>query len=82
MIFNGFSGFQYSLQKYIQTVAERLDRIKDSILVGMTKMTSLTEQIILDRKIEELDMDRIADRLHIDVLESRINAGDDDLQVG
>ena len=38
--------------------------------------------MISERNIEELDMDRIADRLFIDILESRINAGTDELQVG
>ena len=45
-------------------------------------MTSLPEQLILKKKIEDLKMDRIADRLCIDGFESRINAGADELQVG
>ena len=45
-------------------------------------MTSLPEQLILKRKIEELDMDCISDRLCIDGLESHINDGAYDLRIG
>ena len=45
-------------------------------------MTIIPDQLVLERKIEELGMDHIADRLHIDVLESRINDGTDELLVG
>ena len=82
MIFNIFSAFQSSLQNSIQTVTRRVDRIEASTLVGTTTMKIPPDQMILETKIEELDMDRIADRLHIDVLESRINAGADELWVG
>ena len=51
-------------------------------MVGTTNMTSLLEQWILERKIEELEMDRIADCLHVDGLKSHINAGSDELRVG
>ena len=36
----------------------------------------------MESNIEELEMDRISDRLFIDVLESHINTGTDELQVG
>ena len=45
-------------------------------------MTGIPEQLILERKIEELDMYRIADHLCVDGLKSGINAGVDDLIVG
>ena len=45
-------------------------------------MTCLPEQMIFERKIEECDMDCMDNRLHINVLESRINVGDDELQFG
>ena len=45
-------------------------------------MTGIPEQLILDRRIEELDMYQIADHLCVDGLKSRINAGVDDLIVG
>ena len=45
-------------------------------------MTSLPEQMILEKKIEELDMELIADRLCIDGLDSRINSGTDEMRVG
>ena len=82
MIFNRFSAFQSSLKEYIQTVTERVYRIEASTLVGTKTMTSIPEQRILVRKIEELDTDRITDRLHIDGFVSCINSGADELQVG
>ena len=51
-------------------------------MVGTKTVTSLPEQLILKKKIEDLKMDRIADRLCIDGFESRINAGADYLQFG
>ena len=82
MIFNSFYTFQFSLQKSIQTVTERVDSIEASTLFGVTTMKSFPEQMILDMKIEELEMDCIADCLCIYVLESCINAGADEMQVG
>ena len=82
MIFNSFSGFQSSLHNYIHTVTKRVDSIEASTLVGTTTMTSLPEHLILDRKIEELETDRIADCLCIDGLDSRINDGADEMRVG
>ena len=82
IIFNSFSDFQYSLQKYIHTVTKRVDTIEAYILVGTTMMTSFPEQLILERKIKELEMYCIADRLHIDGLDACINAGTGELQVG
>ena len=51
-------------------------------MVGTTLIKSLHENLILERKIEELDMDRIAYHLCIYVFESCINTGADELQVG
>ena len=82
MIFNNFSTFQSYIQKYIQTFINRIDNIEASKFGGMTMVTVIPEQLILERKIEELDMDRIYDHLHINGLESRINDGADELQVG
>ena len=45
-------------------------------------MTGLPEKLILERKVEELEIDRITDCLCINGLESRTNTGADDLQVG
>ena len=45
-------------------------------------MTSLPEQLILERNTEELDMDTIDDRLCIDGLDSRTNSGANELWVG
>ena len=81
MIFNSFSAFQFFLQMSIQTVTERIDSIEDSTLVVNETVTSLPEKMILENKIEELDMDRIADCLRIDGLESRINTGADEMRV-
>ena len=81
MIFNSFSAFQFFLQMSIQTVTERIDSIEDSTLVVNATVTSLPEKMILENKIEELDMDRIADCLRIDGLESRINTGADEMRV-
>ena len=77
-----FSDFQSSLQKFIQTVTERVENIEAYTLVGTTTMTIIPDQLVLERKIEELGMDHIADCPHIDVLESRINDGTDELLVG
>ena len=82
MIFNSFANFQSYLQKSIQTFSKRVDIIEASNLGGTATATGLPEQLILDKKVEELDMYHITDHLHIDVLESRINMGADDLQVG
>ena len=82
MIFNLFSDFQSSIQKSIQTVTERVDRIKASTLVETKIVTSIPEKLILERKIKLLAMYRISDRLRIDGLESCINAGADELLVG
>ena len=45
-------------------------------------MTSLPEQMILERNIYELEIDRIDDRLCIYGLESCIKVGADDLRFG
>ena len=82
MIFNSFSASRYSLYTSIQTDTKSVDMIEASTLVLTTAMTSSPKQMILQRKIEEFDMDRIADHLHIDGLESCINAGADQLKVG
>ena len=44
-------------------------------------MTSLPVKLILESEIDELKMGCITDRLHIDGLESLINAGADELRV-
>ena len=82
MIFNLFSDFQSSIQKSIQTVTERVDRIKASTLVETKIVISIPEKLILERKIKLLAMYRISDRLRIDGLESCINAGIAELRVG
>ena len=51
MIFNSFSDYQSSLQKSIQSFIKCVDRIGASALVGKTTMTSLPEQLILERNI-------------------------------
>ena len=81
MILKSFSVFRYSLQKSIQTVTGNVEKVEDSTLVGTATVTSLPEKMILENKIEELDMDRIADCLRIDGLESRINTGADEMRV-
>ena len=47
----------------------------------MATRTVLPKQLTLKRKVEELEMDCINDRLRIYGLESRINAGANELQV-
>ena len=80
MIFKNISTFQSYIQKYIQTFINRIDNIEASKFGGMTMVTVIPEQLILERKIEELDMDRIYDHLHTNGLESRINDGADELR--
>ena len=63
MIFNSFSDFQYSPQNSIRTIDGVVDNIKAYTLVGTTMMTGLPEQLILERKIDELQMDRITGHL-------------------
>ena len=82
MIFNSFSDFTSSLLKSIHTVIEGVYRIEASTLVGTTTVISIPENMTLERNIEELDMDRISDRLSINGLDSRINYGADELRVG
>ena len=82
MILNSFSTFQSSPQKLIWTVTDRVDLTEDSKLGGTEMSTGLPEKLILESKVEELDMDHINDRLRIDGLESHINAGTDEMQVG
>ena len=82
MIFNSFDTYQSPLQKSIQTATERIDNIEASKLGGIETVTVIPEQLILERKVEELEMDCINDRLRIYGLESRINAGANELQVG
>ena len=82
MIFNSFSTFQSSLQNYIQTFTKRVDNIEASNLGGTETVTGIPEKLILERNIEELEMDHITDCLFINVLDSRTNAGADEMQVG
>ena len=51
MILKSFSVFRYSLQKSIQTVTGNVEKVEDSTLVGTVTVTSLPEQMILERKI-------------------------------
>ena len=44
-------------------------------MVGKTTVISLSEKRILESNIEELDMDIIADQIHINGLESCIKTG-------
>ena len=81
MIFNSFATFQSSLQKSTQTFTERVDIIEASNLGGTVMETGLPDQMILERKVGELKMYPITDRLCINDLESRINVGADNLQV-
>ena len=82
MILNIFATFKSSLQKSIQTVTDRVDKIEAYNLGGMAMVTGIPVKLILERKIEGLEMYFIADRLYIDGLESCINTGDDEMRVG
>ena len=73
IIFNSFSAFQYSLQESIQTVTKSVYRIEAYNLVGTTTVTIIPEKMILESKIEDLNINCIADCLFIDGLESFIN---------
>ena len=79
MILNSFSTFQSSPHKLIWTVTDRVELTEDSKLGGTEMSTGLPEKLILESKVEELDMDRITDRLRIDRIESRINVFADEL---
>ena len=48
-------------------------------MVRKTTVISLPEQLILERNIEDLDMDLIVDQLCSDGFDSRIIVGADDL---
>ena len=82
MIFKSFDTFQSYLQKFIHTVTERVGTIEASILGGTETVTGLPENLILERKVEWLDTDHITDHLWINGLDSRINNGANELQVG
>ena len=51
MIFNDFSTFKSSLQKYIQNLTERIDKIDTSNLGGTLTVMGIHDQLILDRDI-------------------------------
>ena len=82
MIFKSFATFPSYLHKSIQTVTKRVDKIQAKNLGGTATVTGLPEKLILERKVEELDMDRINDCICINGLDSRNNEGADELQVG
>ena len=82
MIFKSFATFPSYLHKSIQTVTKRVDKIEAKNLGGTATVTGLPEKLILERKVEELDMDRINDCICINGLESHTTAGADELQVG
>ena len=52
MIFNSLNNFQSSLQKSIQTVTKRVDKIEAYNLGTATTVVGLPYKLILDSKIE------------------------------
>ena len=66
IIFKSFDTFQSSLQKSMKTVTKRIDNIEDYNLGGTATVTGIPDHLILDRRIEDLDMYHIDDHLRID----------------
>ena len=81
LTFDKFSVFQEGVLQNIRTATERVDKMEASTLTGFTDQGSSQMEVLVE-KISDLDKERIADRLHIDGLESRLNAGDDELEIG
>ena len=81
MIFKSFDTFQSSLKKFMHNVTKKVDNIEDYNLGGTATVTGIPDHLILERKIEDLDMYCIDVHLCIDELEPLINAGGDELQI-
>ena len=80
-IFDKLSVFQEGVLQNIRTMTEIVDKTEASTLTGI-KYQGYSHLRVLVEHISELERDRISDRLRIDGLESRLNAGDDKLAVG
>ena len=76
LTFDKFSVFQEGVLQNIRTATERVDKMEASTLTGFTDQGSSQTEVLVE-KISDLDKERIEDRLHIDGLESWLNAGDD-----
>ena len=62
-------------------MTERVYKMETSNLTGFTDKGYSQLDMMVD-KISELEKDMISDRLRIDGLESRLNAGADELAIG
>ena len=73
--------FEEGVLQNIHTVTERVDRIEASTLTGFIYQSSSHMEALVEH-ISEPEKDSISDCLRIDGLESRLNAGADELAVG
>ena len=80
LTFDKFFVFQEGFFQNIRTIAEIVDKMEASTLTGFTEQGSSQTEVLVDN-ISEIDKDRISDRLHIDFLESSLNAGADELEI-
>ena len=80
LIFDKFSVFQEGVLQNICTVKERVDKMGVSTLKVFTDQgSSHLEALVV--QISDLDKYRISDHLHINLSESRLNAGADELAI-
>ena len=81
LIFDKLYVFQEGFLQNTLNMTERVDIMEASTLPGSTDQGS-SQLEALEEHIYEMEKDRISDRLHIDGLESRLNAGNDGLAIG
>ena len=80
LIFDKLSVFQEGVLQNICTVKERVDKMGVSTLTVFTDQgSSHLEALVV--QISDLDKYRISDHLHINLSESRLNAGADELAI-
>ena len=73
--------FQEGVLQNIHTVMERVDNMEVSTLTGFKDQEPIQLEVLVDQ-IYDIDKDRISDCLRIDSLDSRLNTGSDELQIG
>ena len=81
MIFDKLSVFQEGVPKNIGTVTERVYKMEASTLTVFTDQGSSQLETLVEQ-ISELEKYRVSDCLRIGGLESRLNAGADEVAIG
>ena len=81
LIFDKLSVFQEGFLQNIRTVKGRVDKMEASTMTGFTYQESIQLEVMAEN-ISELEKGRLPNRLRINGLKSRINAGADELSIG